>query len=507
MNSLTYHKRLASYLAETGSASSLLTRREFLSICARAGLGFGLCCAGASLRPVAAAPTQAQILATAGAQSAIEPYSDQQRFLKSMRQRFSGTTLRIITEDTPPSAATRELMKQEFTPLTGISVEWEQLPLDRVLAKVIADTSLASGRHDIFYWDQAWIGRFVDEAINPLELLDKPDLAYPGYDFDDFLPPLVEHVASYKGQLAAIPFDIPVWIMMYRKDIFSELGLSVPKTIPDYLDVVQAINTEMAPRVYGTVEGWKAGHYSLLQKSTTWLWGHGGAFFNNDGTPAIDDEKALAGMEFMMELGKSMPPGVTTWDWFGEARSFARGQAGIYIGIGEFFPSYDDPATSNIVGLTEAAPSPAPLALRRPDECGFDETPGMSHHGGSSLAISRYSKNIEAAWVFLQWATSSDITTRASLLGGGASPIRFSNYNDPRIKAKAKVTQGTTRHFDVTLNAIMNHLGTEPHLPAWPTLSIDFAVELGKMTTGQQGIKATLDNMAARARVAANSKQ
>jgi multiple sugar transport system substrate-binding protein len=124
----------------------------------------------------------------------------------------------------------------------------------------------------------------------------------------------------------------------------------------------------------------------------------------------------------------------------------------------------------------------------------------MSHHGGSCLAISRTSKHIDAAWVFLPWVTSSDVTTRASLLGGGASPIRFSNYSDPRIKEKARVTTGTTRHFDVTLDAILHHLGTEPHLPAWPTLSIDFAVELGKLTTGQQNIRTTLDNMAAKAR-------
>jgi multiple sugar transport system substrate-binding protein len=391
-------------------------------------------------------------------------------------------------------------MKHEFIPLTGIHVEWEQLPLDQVLAKVIADTALAAGKHDIFYWDQAWIGRFVNDAIDPRQLMARPDLAYPGFDFNDFLPPLVEHVASYKGQLAAIPFDIPVWIMIYRKDILGELGLSVPATIPEYLKVVRSIHQAKSPTVFGTTEGWKAGHYSLLQKMTTWLWGHGGAFFNHDGTPAINDEKAEADLEYMLELGKNMPPGVTTWDWFGEAASFARGQAGIYIGIGEFFPSYDDPATSRIVGLAEPAPSPAALTLRSPAECGFDETPGMSHHGGSCLAISRYSKNIEAAWVFLQWATSSDVTTRASLLGGGASPIRFSNYKDPRIKEKARVTAGTTRHFDVTLEAILHHLGTEPHLPAWPTLSIDFAVELGKLMTGQQEIRSTLKNMAAKAR-------
>lgn len=495
-----HQQRLALLAAAQKFGDGRIARREFLNLCAKAGFGFALYGASAFPRPASAAPTPAQVLATVGARSAIEPSSDQQKFLRGTRRAFGGTTLHVISEDTPPSAATRELLKQEFTPLTGINVEWEQLPLDRVLAKVIADTALASGKHDIFYWDQAWIGRFVDDGIDPRELLAKPDLAYPGYNFNDFLPPLVKHVASYKGQLAAIPFDIPIWIMMYRKDIFAELGLSIPTTIPDYLKVVRAINEAKAPKVYGTTEGWKAGHYSLLQKMTTWLWGHGGAFFNHDGSPAINDEKAVAGMQYMMELGKCMPPGVTTWDWFGEARSFARGQAGIYIGIGEFFPSYDDPATSSIVGLTEPAHVPAALSLRRESACGFDETPGMSHQGGSSLAISRYSKHIDAAWVFLQWATSSDITTRASLLGGGASPIRFSNYDDPRIKEKARITKGTTRHFAVTRDAILNHMGTEPHLPKWPTLAIEFAVELGKMTTGQQSIKGTLDNMAAQAR-------
>jgi hypothetical protein len=58
---------------------------------------------------------------------------------------------------------------------------------------------------------------------------------------------------------------------------------------------------------------------------------------------------------------------------------------------------------------------------------------------------------------------------------------------------------GTTRHFEVTRQAILKDMGTEPHFPAWPELSIDFAVELGKMTTGQQNIKTTANNMAAAA--------
>lgn len=478
-----------------------ISRRKMLKICAQCGLGFSsLAFLHRAPRAFASSMQGETVAKTAGQESAGLSGTDQQHFLKEIGGSFAGSTLRIVGENTPPTRATIEIMKKEFIPLTGIDVVWDQLPLDRVLARVAADTANQTGFHDIFYLDQAWIGRFFNDMVDPRKLLADTNLAYPGYDFDDFLPPLVRHVASYRERLAGIPFDIPVWITIYRKDIFEEMGQPLPRTIPDYLSVIETITRERAPDVFGTLEGWKSGHYSLLQKMTTWLWGHGGSFFNAEEQSTINDPQAQEAMAYMLELGKNMPPEVTTWDWFGEAENFAKGRAAIYTGIGEFFPSYDDPTVSRIVGLAEAAPSPTALRLRRSDECGFDETPGMSHHGGSCLAISRYSKNIKAAWVFLQWATSSDVTTRASLLGGGASPIRKSNYEDPRIKAKSKVTVGTTRHFDVTLDAIMNHLGTEPHLPEWPSLAVDcFAVELGKLTTGQQGIKTTLDVMAAAA--------
>jgi multiple sugar transport system substrate-binding protein len=296
-----------------------------------------------------------------------------------------------------------------------------------------------------------------------------------------------------------IPYDIPIFIMMYRKDIFDELRLKVPTTLQEYLDAVKAINEAKAPQIYGTVGQWKSGHYSLECNMTAWLWANGGSIMGPNNKPAINDDKAIRAMQYMLELGKYMPPGVTTWDWSGEADAFSQGHAGIYISWGEFFPGFDDPGKSKIVGLAEAAPVPEELALRKKNvDTSFDETPGMSHQGGSGLAVSKYSKNREAAWIFLQWATSSDVSTRGSLLGGGASPIRKSNFDDPRVKANQKVMAGTTRHFPVQEDAILHRMGTEPHFPNWASLSVDsFAVELGKMTTAQQDVKTTLDNMAA----------
>jgi len=190
----------------------------------------------------------------------------------------------------------------------------------------------------------------------------------------------------------------------------------------------------------------------------------------------------------MLELQKYMPAAVTTYDWGGQFTAIQQGQGGQVITWGEDFPGWDDPANSKVSGLMEPAPLPANVAQRPPEEAGFEEVPDLGHQGGSTYCLSKYSKNADAAWVFLQWATSSETQTNASIIGGGASPMRQSTFDSPLIQEQAVVGAGTTRHFPQMYEVIQNRMGTEPHLPQWPLIANDIlAVELGKLTTGGYG--------------------
>ncbi|MCU0493376.1 MAG: extracellular solute-binding protein [Chloroflexaceae bacterium] len=501
-------EKLAIAKAAKAFGQGRLSRREFFRICAGAGLGFStvgmLAACGQRPATQAPAPTAAQVAATAGPASAGTASTDAQKFLQDVGGTFRGTTIRVVSESTPPSRAISEIMKQEFEPLTGMTIEWEQLPLDQVLAKVSQDTAGGLGSNDLYYFDQAWLGRFVNDTLDPRELIQsKPNLNYPNYNIDDFLKPLMDYIGSYKGRLVGLPYDIPIFIMMYRKDIMDQLKLQVPTTMDEYLNVVKAIHEAKIPvtggqgTVAGTVGQWKSGHYALQCDMTAWLWAFGGAHYDNTGKAIINNADSINGLNYMMELGKYMPSGATTWDWSGQGDAFTQGLAGIMISWGEFFPGFDVPDKSKVVGVVEPAACPKETKLRAQAECGFDEKPGISHQGGSCLALSKYSKNADAAWVFMQWATSSDVQTRASIVGGGATPMRKSTFDDPRTKEMNKVVAGTTRHFDVTLDAIMNRMGSEPHLPPWAALSVDVtATELGKMTTGQQSVQDTANKMA-----------
>lgn len=421
----------------------------------------------------------------------------QQRFLKEVGGRFKRTKIRIVSEDTAPGLVISKMMKEEFTPLTGIEVDWEIVPLDQVLAKTLQDTLAGAGRkkgrNDVYYWDQAWLARFANDSIHLDELRAKKDLAYPDYDFNDFLPQLVEATASHRGQVVGVPFDIPIFIMMYRKDIFDKLSLRVPRTLTEYLNAVKAIHESMRGKgIYGTVGQWKSGHYSLYSEASSWLWAHGGHHFNKDDKPDYVNEAHAKSLQYMMELGKFMNPACTGWEWGGQSAAFAQGNAGVLISWGEFFPGFDDPSKSKVAGLVEPADCPREDALLAKADCGLGEMPGISRQGGSCLALSRYAPNPDAAWIFMQWATSADVTARANALGAN-TPIRKSSFLDARVRAKNKPGAGTTRHFEVTKRAIETRMGTSPQHPLWATLATEVnAVEYGKMTTKQQSIESTM---------------
>jgi multiple sugar transport system substrate-binding protein len=98
----------------------------------------------------------------------------------------------------------------------------------------------------------------------------------------------------------------------------------------------------------------------------------------------------------------------------------------------------------------------------------------------------------------MQWATSADTQALITALGGGTGPTRASVYEDPRVKANARVGAGTTRHLPIVRETIANHMGSEPDLVEWAQISSDtIPVGLGKYFAGGYGSsKEAMDDIA-----------
>ncbi|MEP6018354.1 MAG: extracellular solute-binding protein [Paracoccaceae bacterium] len=407
-------------------------------------------------------------------------------FLREAGKPFAGTKIRYTSEATPPTVVANQL-KGEFTELTGIEVEIEVVPLEQVLAKATQDVQGQLGTYDLYYLDQAWHSTFAPDTIDPVEYYkEKPELAMPDFDFDDFSTPLVEGISKIGDKWVGIPFDIPIFTFMYRRDILEKHGIAVPTTYDEFTAAVKFITeAEKENGIFGTGLQAKSGHYSLECDWSQAVWGHGGSIFRADGTFSGNDAEGVVGLEWYQELLKNAPASSLESTWDGQWQMMHSGQVAMVQSWDEFFPGMDGD-DSPVKGLWEMTkPLIGPHSLRSRADAGFGEIPDWGHQGGSSIALSRYSKNIDAAWLFMQWVCSKEMMVQLTL-GGGFAPMRNSSFADSRVLEKAKVGAGTTRHLPVVLDTIENYIASEPDMPLWAGLSSnEIPTELGKLLTGQ----------------------
>ena len=466
--------------AANAFAQRRITKRDFLKKMSLAGIGFSAFAAGL-LGNTRAYRGNLGLIGT----EALAQDANVTQWLKDVGSKFKGQKIRYTSESTPPTNVLAEI-KKEFTDPTGIDVEIEIVPLEQVLAKATQDVQGQLGTYDLYYLDQSWVATFAQDTIDPMQLYkDKPDLAMPGFDFEDFSKPLVEGLALYDGKWVGIPFDIPIMITMYRKDILEKHGIKPPTTVEEFTAAVQLITkAEKANGIYGTGLQAKSGHYSLNCDWTQMIWNEGGSIFTKDKKFSGNDEAGIRGLQLYQEWLKNAPAESTASTWDGQWQMMHSGQVALINSWSEFFPGMDG-ADSKVKGLWEPMKPITGKPLRAVGDAGFGEIPNYAHQGGSILGLSKYSKNPDAAWLFMQWACSKDIMTRCTLLGGFA-PMRLSSFADPRVKAKAVVGPGTTRHLEVVKWTIDNVMASEPDMPLWAGFSNnEIPVELGKLLTGQ----------------------
>src|SRR5262249_28203222 len=219
-------------------AARRIGKREFLRRLGLAGVGlssFAATMLGGNRRFPAVAAVQA--LGQTG------PSADMTNWLRDVGGKFKGTKIRYVSEATPPTVVAQLLAKDEFTANTGIEVDIEIVPLEQVLERVTVDAQAKAGAYDLFYLDQSWTSLFVSDTVDPRQLYErKPDLALPDFDWSDFSKPLIQGISTYRDKLVGIPFDIPIFILMYRKDLFEKYKLKVPSTMDEYMSAVKTLD-------------------------------------------------------------------------------------------------------------------------------------------------------------------------------------------------------------------------------------------------------------------------
>jgi len=362
-------------------------------------------------------------------------------------QQFKGAEINAIGLAMPVSESYKSRLDQ-FKALTGITVNLEQLNDADRRKKEIVDFTSGMGEYDVHQIGYSQREEFakpgylehLDKYLNDPTLTDKE-----WYDFDDY--PKDNIASGYSdGKLVFIPFTSEFFLLWYRKDIFEEYNIAVPKTMNELWDTAEKL-TEL--RNAGKIK-----EYAWAERGMP---GAGEAGWNlfctgyrfdfqfidyENMTTYVNTPRGKEVLTYYTSMIKNFaPPGSQNWQWPEIAQSFKTEQVCMTTGGNASSPYLEDPKESKVVGRVGYAPPPM--------------VPG----GKDPLwvwgwAINKDSKNKGAAWLFVQWATSKNIMKE--IAPEYAVPARASSYQDPDY-----VNAMPSQEF-IDAQSYMNTEGIEP---------------------------------------------
>ena len=303
-----------------------------------------------------------------------------------------GETLDVwIMEGTnPDSEAFFDEVGAAFTEETGAELNVEFVQWADAHDRFV--TSIAGGTTpDVAETGTTWTAEFADAgALEPIGVLvADEDLG------DDLVEGLVES-GTYDDELYGMPWYAGVRSLVYRSDIFEELGLSAPTSWDEIVaagDAIKAAHPEMlAFAVPGDAE---FGVYP-------WVWGAGGEVSEKNGDAwesGLASPESQEGIGFYTGLATEhgfSSAGATTWKETDVLDNFAQGNVAMAL-MGSWTPAAIIEKNAELEGKFAATPIP-----------GKDEGISPSVLGGSHLSMFSTAENTDLAWSFIRLMTTGE---------------------------------------------------------------------------------------------------
>ncbi|MCY4542085.1 MAG: extracellular solute-binding protein [Rhodobacteraceae bacterium] len=161
---------------------------------------------------------------------------------------------------------------------------------------------------------------------------------------------------SVDGQIWAIAMMVNAQHLMYRSDILADLGIEVPSTYEELLAAAAKV-AEANVVEYPLGGTWKPGFNIGIEFVNLYL-GHGGEFFNDDLTPAINNETGVAVLNLLGEMKQYMDPEILVSDSTYVQQQFQQGKIAMANLWATRAAAMDDEAESTVVGKVVMAAAP-----------------------------------------------------------------------------------------------------------------------------------------------------
>lgn len=385
---------------------------------------------------------------------------------------YAGTEMRYLVccNSASQFASLIERTNEEFTPLTGITVEWADVPYDAFLSQLVAEATTSAGTYDVASWVDAW-GPSINGLLEPLD----ERIAEADIDMDDF-PEVFQELSkagAEDGQYRGIPLRGHAFMQFYRQDIYDQLGLQPATTYAEFAEQMALIDsqTELAP----TSLYFGRGATQNLFIWTSMLWSNGGDLLDENGEPAFNGPEGVEAAEVYtswLDQGWS-PPESIAWNET-EARNYVQeGNAATFLNWSWGYERFQS---------TETA---APEVI---DAMGFAPLPQFEDGEEASFAqlwpvgILAGSENKDAAWEYIKWLTHAEtekavVTDKDDPATSTVVAVHTSNLLDPEVNA-------ANNDLQMAMAEALENARAAPLIPEWPEVADALEVAINEIAGG-----------------------
>lgn len=357
-------------------------------------------------------------------------------------KQYAGTTLTLEWQAGLQSLDPLNYSGPLWESLTGIKVKVVEIPLPEVFSKIMLDYRSGGGGYDVLDVVPSWMPDLAQAgALEPLDAFVEKF----GYrdELNGIAPTFRDNWMTAHGHTYAFADDGDVLILYYRKDIFGDpalraafksrfgYDLAPPKTWKQFDEIGSFLTGELkSTGVFGAsaVCDPAFAQYMFQERFRN----EGGRFFDaRTMKAALNSPVGVRVMAEMREENDFMPPGVQTFKFAENLAVFQNGEAAMTISwppVGKWAAGY---------GTNDKALAFVPKS-KIAGKVGYALPPGGHPELaiGHALAVSSTSRNKQAAYLFIQWLNSEEMSIkRVQLPYTLRDPFRTSHYSSAQYQA------------------------------------------------------------------------
>ena len=377
-------------------------------------------------------------------------------------------TLTIAVNSGVEGDALKQAAK-DYEAQNGVKIKIAEFPYQNLFEKELIDLNSKTGAYDLIMLDDPWFPKFasLDAMTELTPLFQKKNLTGPDDDFVKTSLALCRHPYE-SGKLFALPYVGNSQLFFYRRDLFEKHGLKEPKTWDDVLNAAKTISEKESSggpgggKLHGYVMRAAQGN-SAVADFMPIFWAYGAEMFDANGNPTVNSPEGIAALKMMLELGKYSPSGYASYGADEVSNHLLQGTAAMSINWPAWISAFSDANKSRVVGKMEFTAMPGA------------KTSGTAEIGNWLIAIPQASRNKEAAFDFLLWATSREQIKLSATRGN--PPTRTSVFKDEELLKKHPA-------YPAQLRSLENSR-PRPRNARWNEIETIFGGFISKANSGQ----------------------